>query len=667
MVTSGAGAEILLESLLIAAVRTGVLAAGAGLVLALFRVKKTSARLFTWVALLYVGLSMPLLKWLLPPIGVPVPFLRSAAHSVPVDTFAAIASGRASIEDTKVETRNTSSAGAGERAVSRSVSSEERQGVSRSPWIVLAVDLYVAVALLLLLRLAVGLVLGRRLVRSSLPIHDLRLVNRFSSRAHAPRQNLARLVRESSLVSVPVTIGTVAPRILLPSTWREWDEAALEAVLTHELSHVKRHDSLSQFVSLIHRAIFWFSPFAWWLNHQIVELAEHASDEAALSGGAERNNYARTLLRFFGGIQGEPRRVYWHGVAMANTGNAERRLEKVLAWKGNSAMRIKKSVVAILIALGLPAVYVAAAAHPSIGNQGSPNASTQQDQTPPTAGNPGLPVPPTSAPEAPNLPTPPADGVSNSGPAPVEPSGPVAPVMPGAPVSSAEEGHRVISNISGFDEAQRFVIVSGKSDAFTMSGTPEDARHVERLRTRIPGDFIWFQRDEKSYIIRDQATVDRARQLWAPQEELGKKQEELGKRQEALGKQQEELGSRMQQIRVKVPDITAELDKLKAELQQLGPNATLEQVGKLQAEIGELQSKVGQVQANAGEEQGKIGDQMGALGEQQGKLGEQQGELGRQQAELAQKANQAMKELLDDAIKKGIAQPEPPEPGRDLL
>jgi len=55
------------------------------------------------------------------------------------------------------------------------------------------------------------------------------------------------------------------------------------------------------------------------------------------------------------------------------------------------------------------------------------------------------------------------------------------------------------------------------------------------------------------------------------------------------------------------------------------------------------------------------------LGEQQGKLGEQQGELGRQQAELAQKASRAMKELLDDAIKKGLAQPEPQQPGSATL
>lgn len=676
MLTPGAGTEILLQRLLIAAMRTIVLAAVAGLVLVVFRVKKTSVRLFTWIALLYVGLSMPVLGWLLPPMTVPIPFFRSAVHSMPVDAFAGRAFNHAPIvQDTEVETSGPSPVSTGERAISRSVNGEERHSLSNAfPWIVLAACLYLAVALSLLSRLFVGLMLGRRLLRSSDPIDDLRIANWLSSPAHTSRQKVEHLVRESSLVSVPVTIGTIAPRILLPSNWQQWDDAALDAVLTHELSHIKRHDSLSQFASLLHRAIFWFSPFAWWLNHQIVELAEQASDEAVLSGGTERNHYARTLLRFFGVIQAEPGRVYWQGVAMANAGKAERRLEKILAWKGTSAMSIKKSVVIVLITLGLPAVYVAAVAHPIPGNQDSQKASTQQDQTSPATGNPGVPAPPASAPESPNLPAPPADGgVLNSGQAPVEPSGPAAPATPVAPmtqvssVSSTEEGHSGFSYAYGFDEGQRFVIVSGKSDAFTMSGSSEDAHHVEKLRKRIPGDFIWFQRDERSYIIRDQATVDRARQLWAPQEELGKKQEELGKQQEALGKQQEELGSRMQEIRVKVPDISAELDKVKAELQQLGPNATVGQVGKLQAQIGELQAKVGQVQANAGEEQGKLGDEMGTLGEQQGKLGEQQGELGRQQAELAEKANKAMKELLDDAIKKGIAQPEPVEPGSASL
>ena len=60
-------------------------------------------------------------------------------------------------------------------------------------------------------------------------------------------------------------------------------DAKLDAVIAHEVSHVVRRDALTQRLSLLHRAIFWFSPLAWWLDRHLAELAEQASDEAALS------------------------------------------------------------------------------------------------------------------------------------------------------------------------------------------------------------------------------------------------------------------------------------------------------------------------------------------------------------------------------------------------
>ena len=209
------------------------------------------------------------------------------------------------------------------------------------------------------------------------------------------------------------------------------------------------------------------------------------------------------------------------------------------------------------------------------------------------------------------------------------------------------------------DWGPRFVIVTKGSNEVTMSGSDEDARHAMELRSKIPGDFIWFERDEKSYIVRDQATVDRAKALWKPQEELGRKQEELGKQQEALGEQQEKLGEKMEQVRVKIPDLTAQMQKLEAEMKQLSANGgTMEQIGDLQSEIGELQSQIGEVQSDAGRQQGDIGRQQGELGRRQGELGRQQGELGRQQGELAREATRQMKQILDEAIAKGLAQPE---------
>jgi chaperonin cofactor prefoldin len=260
---------------------------------------------------------------------------------------------------------------------------------------------------------------------------------------------------------------------------------------------------------------------------------------------------------------------------------------------------------------------------------------------------------------APVLPTGSSNGVYTTG---TVPPAAAAPALAASPVASSDsgqaDGHRY-SYAYGDDDEERFIIASGKTDSYTMSGSTQDIHHVERLKKQFPGDFIWFQRDEKSYIIRDQATIDRAKAFWAPQAELGKKQEALGKQQEALGKQQEALGKKMEEVRVTVPsDLTAKLDSLKARLQKLGPSATMEQMGDLQSEIGELQSQIGDIQGRAGEQQGKFGEEQGRLGEQQGKLGEEQGKLGEEQGRLAEEAAKKMKSLLDEAIKNGKAQPE---------
>jgi beta-lactamase regulating signal transducer with metallopeptidase domain len=716
----------LLAQLANPAARALVLSVMVGLALAAFRVKTTSLRLFTWTAVLYAALAMPLLQWMLPPLPIPAPaFLQNAFLQNPEGTpsklrlggvflgdqpvpkevvaaqpVAAVRAGEPSI--TYTEEVRPKLAPTNGKARSRREMLPVRPAPASSPlfpfsisWTAVAAGIYLAGAMILLLRFFIGLAFGHRLKQASQTIDDPYLMSRLVSHAIASGLTFIPRAAESEYISVPLTMGALQSTILLPSGWRAWDDAKLDAVLAHELSHVARRDALTQRLSLLHRAIFWFSPLAWWLDRHLAGLAEQASDEAALSFGADRKVYARTLLSFFEALQTAPGRVWWQGVSMAKPGQAEQRVERILAWKGSVAMRFKKSIAAVVVALAVPVVYLAASAQPA-HHIGLASVQLGQDQTstesaPGTApkaqpSNAPAPAADVMATEPPPQPVPalapamingtikdgvsgipipslaPASGIAGGTVAPVAPVAPIAPLAPvewreQTKTSSSSSG-RGFSYHYGYDDEQRFVIVSGKTDSLTMSGSSEDARHVEKLRKNIQGDFIWFERDEKSYVIRDQATIDRARKLWDPQEELGKRQQELGKQQEALGKQQEELGAKMQQIRVNVPDMTAELEKLKAELKQLSSGATVEQVGHIQSEIGELQSKIGNLQSHAGDQQGKLGEEMGALGEKQGKLGEQQGELGRQQAELAEQATRQMKQLLDDAIAKGIAQPE---------
>jgi len=650
---------VLIYAAMSSAVRSLALAGVAAAALAAFRPRATSFRLFAWTSVLYTSLALPLLRPLLPAVKVPVPqFLKARIAS-------GDSRGTKSLEDgLTVPTRPASSEGDRKPASHRQavplpefIVGGTRHSVTNNAifapptlsWNLIAAALYLAGAFLFLARFVAGMVWSSRLLCDSELIAEPFAIAKATSLAgrHVPR------LASCEHISVPLTVGVLRPTILLPSDWREWEVQKFDAVLAHELAHVARHDALTQHMAQLYRTIFWFNPLAWWLNRHLATLAEQASDEAALSTGADQTHYARTLLDFFDALETSPGRVRWQGVSMARAGQAEQRLERILAWKGTVTMHLKRPLAAAIIVLAVPFVYLAASVRASNLSPAVLNADESQQ------------APAPQAPPAGSVSTvAPVAGVSSVAPAaPVSAIAPVAPQVPAAPeVAGSGLGKHSHDNgfsyAYGFDDEDRFVIVSGKSDNFTMSGSTQDARHVERLKKQIHGDFIWLQRDEKSYIIRDQATIDRARAFWAPQEELGKQQEELGKQQEVLGKQQEELGAKMAEVRVNVPDMTAELDRLKAKLQKLGARATMDQIGELQSEIGELQSKIGEIQSEAGDQQSKLGALQGQLGEKQGKLGEQQGELGRRQGELAEKATRQMRELIDETIKNGTAKPE---------
>jgi len=72
-------------------------------------------------------------------------------------------------------------------------------------------------------------------------------------------------LRLSEAVSSPVTFGAFRPVVLLPAHFLELAPAVQEAILCHELLHVRRRDWLFTVGEEIVRAVFWFHPAIWWL------------------------------------------------------------------------------------------------------------------------------------------------------------------------------------------------------------------------------------------------------------------------------------------------------------------------------------------------------------------------------------------------------------------
>jgi beta-lactamase regulating signal transducer with metallopeptidase domain len=733
------------------AARSLAIACIAGLVLAAFRVRSLPVRLAIWRAVLLVALAMPLLGLLLPPLPVFVPlaakFLRAqpaaeivTAHELPsraiiVNQVAHSNSTKAAAFSYSVNSSDTAdTAGAESTPQLADTSSHIAQPRRPFPWLAASAAIYFAVAIFMLIRLMLGVILGRRLERESQPTEDVHALSRLQFFARAAGLRTPPCLAESELLSVPVTFGVRRPAILLPAGWREWEPAELDAVLAHEISHVVRRDALAERLALLHRAIFWFSPLGWWLARHLADLAEEASDDAALAAGADRTRYAETLLGFFAALEAAPGRVWWQGVSMATAGQAEKRVDRILEWKGSVAMRLKQPVVIAYMLCAIPVVCLIAAFRPTVVSIHS--VATQQSAPQPPAAPAAPPAPPATAPEQPAAPVAAPDAAPVGAPelAPIPSVGLMPSLAPNAPLISVDivaprvsaapvvSVHPIIAPavsvapvvsvrpvvvpsvsvapvvtvrpillrelqsdtttiskdrvVIGENDGEEFTIVSGNSavsvssNSFTIT-SDGDSSVANSLRRNFPGNFIWFIRDGRAYIIRDPAAIKQAMDFFAPSRELGRQQEELGKQQEALGAQQEALGAKqealgqeMEKVRVKIPDMTAELEKLQAELKKLGSDGTQDDLGRIQAKIGEIQERIGELQSKAGERQAELGERQGELGEQQGKLGEQQGKLGEQQGKLGElqqkaskKATRDMKNLLDQAIASRLAKP----------
>jgi|GEM_PF-2246418 len=159
----------------------------------------------------------------------------------------------------------------------------------------------------------------------------------------------------SDEIDQPVTVGS---RILLPSVAPQWDAMHRAAVLLHERSHVERRDSLLGLISDAACAVYWFHPLAWIAARRARLERERACDEAVLTAGIGRTDYAQTLLTAARGMS----RVA--GMAMAERSQLETRILAILDAQVRQPRRGVRALV-VMIAIAT-APFVAALAPLSI-------------------------------------------------------------------------------------------------------------------------------------------------------------------------------------------------------------------------------------------------------------------------------------------------------------
>lgn len=251
-----------------------------------------AARHMAWLLGIAALLALPIAWWLAPPL--PLPILETAAVSV-------------------------ATAGAPPAATSGAAHVAGWSNMLLAVWLI-------GVAAMLL-RDAMSRRLVWRLWRDAEPARGAgwqELLTGVSRELGLYRPVALRIARGPAM---PMTWGTLSPRILLPAEAGAWPTDRRRLVLLHELAHVARRDSLSRSAASLACALYWFHPGAWFAARQMRLEQECAADDRVLIAGAAARTYARSLLDLARRI-GE---TAWpaHAAAMAGMCQLERRVVSI--------------------------------------------------------------------------------------------------------------------------------------------------------------------------------------------------------------------------------------------------------------------------------------------------------------------------------------------------
>ena len=230
--------------------QTGLLIGAAGWLPAALRMRSPKARLLFWHALLAACLLIPLIQpW------------------------------RSEVITTTVQVS------AGPTILVAPMPSQRTRNISPTE---MALAVLIAGCMARLGLLATGFWRLRRYRRNSIPLEP------------SPAWAVEADLRLSSEISSPVTFGLRKPVVLLPANFPEFDAGLQDAILCHEILHVRRRDWLAMLGEELVRAGLWFHPAIWWLLGEIQLAREQTVDRAVIDMTKAREQYVDALLTVAG-------------------------------------------------------------------------------------------------------------------------------------------------------------------------------------------------------------------------------------------------------------------------------------------------------------------------------------------------------------------------------
>ena len=164
------------------------------------------------------------------------------------------------------------------------------------PWVPSLLGVWLAGVSMLTVWHLMGWVQTRRMTRrGTRPVEEQWELALVRLRRRLGIENAVSLL-ESASVPVPAVVGWLRPVILVPaSAFAGLTPQQLEAILAHELAHVRRNDYLVNLLQSAAETLLFYHPAVWWVSRQVRQERESCCDDLAVAVCGDRLGYARAL------------------------------------------------------------------------------------------------------------------------------------------------------------------------------------------------------------------------------------------------------------------------------------------------------------------------------------------------------------------------------------
>jgi len=419
-------------------------------------------------------------------------------------------------------------------------------------WLPAIVATWAAGACLLSTRMALGLAwVGRQ---RRMPQGAAQLAWQARLDAMAVHFELRRRValRAVDTLESPVSAGWWRPVVLLPAgLLTRMPTALIEALLTHELAHIRRHDYLVNLLQNAIEAVVFYHPVVWWLSHRIRVEREQIADQLA----AELACAPRDLARALSDLSDLQRTTPGPALRILQAADGNQLMSRIQRLR-RPTRRAHAGARIVFPLLGLVAAGIATFTW----------AESRDDEP----------------------------GTTTHG----------------------------TLHLDGKRHGDSFALVRGTGDEMHMWGPVDDIKAIQSARRCATGDYLWFRRDGRAYLVTDPTLLARAIEATRETDEPERRMDELEAQMEPHSRKLESLEERMDAL---------------TEDSEPGPRAAaaerqMERLGRQQEKLAHRQEELADRMEDAeGDEKlvTQLADQMDALAEQQDALGRQMDEQAR--------------------------------------